>query len=334
MGNHYAYSEYKEMKRVKKRIFEIIQIGSNTDFISRVFDIFIVIVILLNLLDVFGMTFEQLSPYANQMHMLELVTSIIFLIEYVLRVWTSDLLYPNESRFKAFLTYFVSLWGLIDLLSFLPFFLPFFFPSGVVAFRIFRVIRIFRLFRLNVQYDGFNLIVDVIKERSSQLFFSIMIILILMLASSLFMYNLEHEAQPDLYRNAFSGIWWSVSALLTVGYGDIYPITTAGRIVGIIIAFLGVFLVSIPTGIISAGFVEKYSEMKRINQDKIAGRFIISKVTSSHPWIGMKVSDVVLPPDMEVANIVRGEKCISAIDAVIKKNDHVVIYNSGQGVIE
>ena len=119
----------------------------------------------------------------------------------------------------------ISFYGIIDLVTFLPYFLPLFFPKGAVAFRIFRVMRIFRLFKINSRYDAFNVIVNVLNEKKNQIFSSICMILILMVASSLCMYSLEHEAQPDKFKNAFSGIWWSVSTLLTVGYGNIYPVT-------------------------------------------------------------------------------------------------------------
>ena len=94
---------------------------------------------------------------------------------------------------------------------------------------------------------------------------SVFIIIVMMIGSSLCMYRVEHEAQPEVFQNAFSGIWWATSTLLTVGYGDIYPITTLGKRIGIFIAFLGVGIVAIPTGIISAGFVDQYSRLKRIN---------------------------------------------------------------------
>lgn len=79
------------------------------------------------------------------------------------------------------------------------------------------------------------------------------------------MCNIEHDAQPEVFKNAFSGFWWAASTLLTVGYGDIYPVTMAGRVCGIIITFLGVGMVAIPTGILSAGFVEQVSLIQ--NQD-------------------------------------------------------------------
>ena len=86
-----------------------------------------------------------------------------------------------------------------------------------------RVARIFHLFRLNAKYDSFNIITTVLYEKRNQIISSVFIVMVLMLASSMCMYSVEHNAQPDIFRNAFSGIWWSMSTLLTVGYGDISP---------------------------------------------------------------------------------------------------------------
>lgn len=143
-----------------------------------------------------------------------------------------------------------------------------------------RVARIFHLFRLNAKYDSFNIITTVLYEKRNQIISSVFIVMVLMLASSMCMYSVEHNAQPDIFRNAFSGIWWSMSTLLTVGYGDIYPVTTLGRVMAICIAYLGVGAVAIPTGIISAGFVEQYqrksslSSMKDADIQEIAEVFV------------------------------------------------------------
>ena len=146
-------------------------------------------------------------------------------------------MYPEVSEAHAVRKYIFSFTGVVDLLSFLPYFLPVFFPSGAVAFRMLRIMRVFRLFRINAYYDSFKLITEVLSNKKQQLFSSVFTILILMLASSLCMYSLEHEAQPEVFSNAFSGIWWAASTLLTVGYGDIYPITTLGKMFGIFITF-------------------------------------------------------------------------------------------------
>ena len=112
-------------------------------------------------------------------------------------------------------------------------------------------------------------------EKRKQLLSSICMIAMIMLAASLCMYGFEHDVQPDVFENAFSGIWWAMSTVLTVGYGDIYPITVGGKIVAIIIALLGVCVVAIPTGVISAGFVEYYArirnEAKEILSDDTMG---------------------------------------------------------------
>jgi len=313
---------------MKKRIFNIIQIGNKSDFPSYAFDMGIVIVIILNLFVTFFSTFSQSEPYKNVMDIVELVTIIIFTIEYILRVWTSEYLYPDKSKGKAALSFIISFYGLIDFFSFFPYFLPIFFPMGIVAFRVFRVIRIFRLFRINSQYDAFNVILDVISQKRSQLLSSMSIILVFMIATSMCMYSVEHNAQPDVFENAFSGIWWATSTLLTVGYGDVYPITTIGKLLAIVISFLGVGLVAIPTGIISAAFVEQYSNAKNgghIN-DK-ANNFMTPTLLEGHPWIGLKVKEIVLPPQMELISIFRNGQAVEFKDTTrLKEHDELVIY--------
>ena len=243
----------------RKRIFEIIQIGNKEDAPSRAFDYFIVTVILCNIAVLFLETFDALEKWRGFFETVEIVTVLIFCVEYLLRIWTADLLYPGEKRGKAVLRFLFSFDGIVDLLTILPFF----FLSGFGAFRILRVARIFHLFRINTQYDSFQVITSVIKEKKNAILYAVFIILVLILGASLCMYSVEHAAQPEAFKNALSGIWWSVSTVFTVGYGDIYPITLLGRIMGVIITFLGVGAVAIPTGILSAGFVEHYTRLQK-----------------------------------------------------------------------
>jgi voltage-gated potassium channel len=149
-----------------------------------------------------------------------------------------------------------------------------------------------------------------------------------MLASSLFMYSAEHSAQPEVFKNAFSGIWWSVSTLLTVGYGDIYPITTLGRIFSIIITFLGVGMVAIPTGIISAGFVEQYTRLKRLGEygQEEDIHFIRLKLSRRDAWVGKKMYELGLPSGALVVAVLRGrETIIPRGDLVLQPEDRMII---------
>lgn len=316
----------------KKRIFDIIQIGYDEDWQSRLFDIVLMVMILVNLFIAVASTFDGVAPYMHIMEIMELVTVVVFAVEYGLRIWTAEYLYPSLSKKRAVLKYIVSFAGIIDMLSFVPYFLPIFFPVGIVAFRMFRVVRILRLFRINAYYDALNVISDVIRSKKDQILSSIFIILVLMMASSLCMYSLEHEVQPEVFQNAFSGFWWAVSTLLTVGYGDIYPITIPGRIFGMMITFLGVGMVAIPTGILSAGFVEQYTRLKGLKDYALETdiRFVQLTVSQNHPWLGLKVSQLPLPPGLLIVVIKRNENVVVPRgDTIIQQSDHIVLGAEG-----
>ncbi|MBR4145538.1 MAG: ion transporter [Lachnospiraceae bacterium] len=307
---------------MRKRIFDIIQIGNKKDPASRAFDIGITVVILLNIIVTFLETFEELSDLKTLFTVIEGITVAVFCVEYILRLVTADYLYPEDGKVKSRLHFMISFDGVVDLLTILPFM----FLSGFIAFRILRIVRIFHLFRINTHYDSFNVIRLVIHERWKQIGSSLVIIFIIMLAASLGMYSVEH-ATNEGFENAFSGMWWSVSALLTVGYGDIYPITVMGKIMGIITAFAGVGLVAIPTGIISAGFVEQYrlnSEADRIHTDvEKIGEIVLSP---GHVFIGKKVAEIKEKYDCSLYMVIRNELMLLPTDTlVLKENDIAVI---------
>ena len=316
------------LERIKKRTFEIIEIGTPDDYVSRVYDFTGLLAIFVNLTVSLMYTFDHLEAlWGPALLGIERVTVVFFAVDYILRVWTAQYLRPDQSRPKAIWKYITSFTGLVDMLSFLPYYLPVFFPSGVVAFRMLRVLRIFRLFRINAYYDSLNVITAVLAGKRQQLISSIYIIVVLMLASSLCMYSLEHEAQPEVFSNAFSGVWWSVSTLLTVGYGDIYPITTAGKIMGIFLTCLGVGMVAIPTGIISAGFVEQASRLKRMSEmgNEHDIHFIKIRMQPHDEWVGMTISDIHPPHGMIVAAIQRGREIIVPRGNVMLMNNDVIV---------
>lgn len=307
------------MEKRKRRIFDIIQIGKRDDFASRAFDIFIVAVILLNIAVLFLETFQEMDRYRMVFKVAEAATMAIFSVEYLLRIWTAEYLYPDRSRGKAVWRFLISFDGLVDLFTILPFF----FLSGFVAFRMLRVVRIFHLFRINNYYDSFHVITSVLGEKKNQIISSIFIILVLMMASSLCMYSAEHEMQPEVFDNAFSGMWWSISTILTVGYGDIYPVTAVGRGMAIIISFLGVGAVAIPTGIISAGFVEQYTRMQNRSHAKENGRGTISLVVdSASPFVEQPVKAIESSREIDIIAFVRnGAVVLPSDDNVIKEGD-------------
>ena len=312
---------------LKKKIFNIIQIGDKSNRISRVFDIFITITIVLNILVTFAQTFDELSRITMGLKAIEYVTLGIFCVEYVLRIWTAEYLYPNIGRRQAKLRFLISFDGVIDLLIIVPVF----FLSGFVIFRMLRVARIFHLFRLNAKYDSFNVITTVLYEKRNQIISSVFIVLILMLASSLCMYSVEHDTQPDVFRNAFSGVWWSMSTLLTVGYGDIYPVTTLGRVMAICIAYLGVGAVAIPTGIISAGFVEQYQRKSSLSNLKNADIKQIAEIFVDKRYAGKSIEEVEEQEQLTIFLILREDLSIlPQKDTLLKQGDIIIIRAEGE----
>lgn len=307
---------------MKRKIFNIIQIGDKSNQLSRFFDIFITVIIILNILTTFLQTFDELSAFTPLFHIIECVTLAIFCIEYILRCRTADYLYPHLSKARARLHFILSFDGIIDILTIIPLF----FLSGFVIFRMLRVARIFHLFRLNAKYDSFNVITTVLYEKRNQIISSVFIVVILMLASSLCMYSVEHEAQPLVFRNAFSGIWWSMSTLLTVGYGDIYPVTILGKIMAIIIAYLGVGAVAIPTGIISAGFVEQYQRNSSISSLKDTDIKEIAEILVDQRYAGKTVEDVEDNEQITIYLILRdGLSILPQRDTILKLKDVIII---------
>ena len=271
-------------------------------------------VICANILVTFLQTFDELTFLFPAFPVIDVITILIFCVEYILRIWTADYLYPDKNEFRSRLRFLISFDGIIDLLTILPFF----FLSGMVIFRMLRVARIFHLFRLNARYDSFNVITTVLYEKRNQIISSVFIVLILMLASSLCMYSVEHDSQPEVFRNAFSGIWWSMSTLLTVGYG--------GRIMAICIAYLGVGAVAIPTGIISAGFVEQYQRKSSLSNIKAADIHEIAEIFVDKRFAGKSVEEMEEAEQVTIFLILREDLSIlPQKDTILKLNDIIVI---------
>ena len=322
-------SSNEGLRRARAKVFNMVSTGVIDEPINRFYDIISIVALLLNLFSAFAITFDYMEEhYKGLLLAIEAVTVFFFAVDYLLRVFSSTGLYPQLPVQRAALKYIFSFAGIIDLLSFLPYYLPVFFPAGGAVFRLFRVARILRLFRINSYYDQLNVITEVIVSKKQQLTASVFIILILMMASSLCMYSVEHDAQPEVFQNAFSGIWWATSTLLTVGYGDIYPITIMGKTLGIVISFLGVGMVAIPTGIISAGFVEQYQRLKTMGSyaEEENIHFIRVRLTERDSWIDKKISSLGLPRDVIIVAIQRkNETIIPRGDAVLCSGDILVM---------
>jgi len=152
--------------------------------------------------------------------------------------------------------------AIVDLLAILPFYMPLIIPFDLRFLRTFRLLRLVRLLKFHRYTTALAILGDVIKSKATQILSSMFVVFGLMIISSILMYAIEHEHQPEVFEDAFSGFYWAIETLTTVGYGDIVPITPLGRALGAVISLLGLSLVAVPTGILSAGFMENIEKEK------------------------------------------------------------------------
>jgi len=172
----------------RKHISDIIEVGSKYDFPSRAYDIVSTLLLLINVTVTMMYTFDSMEQrYGPLLLTLEAITVAFFAVDYALRVWSAPALRPNAPALRATWKYVISFTGIIDLLSFLPYYLPIFFPAGAAVFRLFRVVRIFRLFQINAYYDSLNVITEVIARKRQQIVSAVFLIAVRKIAASLCM---------------------------------------------------------------------------------------------------------------------------------------------------
>ncbi|MDD2371917.1 MAG: ion transporter [Firmicutes bacterium] len=244
------------MQNLKLKIYNLIRDDDKNNIWGNIFDGTIIFLITLNVIIVILETFQLSYSILAIFQIIEIITVVVFTIEYLVRLWTSNIKFSEVSNLKSKVKLIFSFMAIIDLFAILPFYLQLIVPIDIRLVRVFRLFRLFRLFKLNRYTNSLTTIFKVIKNKSSQLISSVFLVSFLMIIASVIMYEFENAAQPELFQNAFSGFWWAINTITTVGYGDIYPITTLGKLLSVFISVLGIGLVAVPTGIISAGFIE------------------------------------------------------------------------------
>lgn len=241
------------MKRFK--LYNIIN-SDNITFLGKLYDIFMIIIIILSLLP---LAFKEQTAFLIS---LDKITVSIFIIDYILRWSTADFKY-DEKSIKSFLRYPFSAMAIIDLLSILP-------SLNIIgsAFkalrltRLFRAFRVFRVFRIVRYSKAINLLLVVIKKSKYSLCVVGGLAIVYILTSALIIFNTE----PESFNTYYDAVYWATVSLTTVGYGDLYPITTVGRTIAMLSSFLGIAIVALPAGIITAEYVQAINEKENNNR--------------------------------------------------------------------
>ena len=236
---------------------------------DKIINGFIITLIILNVIAVILETVHSIhDAYGEFFKYFDLISVIIFTIEYILRVWSST----HDPRYShnvyGRIRYMVSTGALIDLLAILPFYIHIGMGLDLRVLRILRLLRFLRLFRLTAYMKAAKMIKGVFAARAHELKLSLVMISFLIIISSCLLYFAEHNAQPIVFSSIPATIWWAVVTITSVGYGDMVPITILGKVLTGIIVLSGLAILTLPAGIITAGFLEEMRKLKTAKMHK------------------------------------------------------------------
>ena len=248
---------------IKHRIWEILEISKENDLQSKIFDYFISILIGLNVLAIILETEKSIfGEYENYFRYFETVSVIIFTIEYFLRIWSCTSVEEYQYPFIGRIRYFFSPMALIDLIAIAPFYLTFIIADA----RILRILRFLRVLKVTKHFhhsNTFHIITNTIFKKKSELISSLVLMFSLLLICATGVFFAENGAQPDKFSSIPSAMWWAVATLTTVGYGDIFPVTSLGKILGSVSAIFGIGLFALPAGLLASGFSDEMQKEKK-----------------------------------------------------------------------
>ena len=246
----------------RQRTYEVLEIASDGDHLSRVVDIFLIVLILLSVISIVLESVESInSIYHTYFFWFEVISISIFTLEYILRMWScvdnpSNAI-TKVSNIKLRTRYCLSFSAIIDLFAILPFYCMMFGLFGNADMRFLRAFRLLRIFKLTRYSGAFDVLTMVFKENLRAFGAAFFILLVIMLLAASGMYYFEHESQPQDFSSILASMWWAFATLTTVGYGDVIPITPAGKSFGALITVVGVGMVALPTAILASAFSEQ-----------------------------------------------------------------------------
>ena len=231
---------------------------------SRVYDFIMLVAIAISILPLMFRSHPKIFWY------FELISSALFIVDYILRWGTADL-QSRRSKWAAFLIYPFTPMAIVDLLTILPVF-HLLSPPFRIA-RIYRLMKILRIFRVIRYFEPLKIIMTVIRRQRKILWTVLILALFYIFVTALIMFNAEEEINPAtgklLFDSFFDAFYWAACTLTTVGYGDIYPISHIGRVISIISSMVGIAVIALPSGIITAGYMDELNRRNNNSEDTL-----------------------------------------------------------------
>ena len=258
------------MKDAQYRIYQLLEKAEEGDKASRVVDVGLSVLVFVNVIAVSLETVDSLrQAYAGLFWWVETVSVTLFAIEYSLRFWSvgASAAERGITPLKARLSYMFSPTGIIDLVAILPSLLPLLF--GSIDLRWLRILRLARLFKFSHYTSALEDLISSVRRERQAFVATIYLLFLALMISSTLIYVLEHDLQPDYFGSIPESMWWSFVTLTTVGYGDVVPISAAGRAVAAMTALMGVCVVALLTGIVATGFSKQMTLKQSVLEDEI-----------------------------------------------------------------
>jgi voltage-gated potassium channel len=281
--------------RLRARTAELLDLPEPGDSLSWAVDVLIIGLIVIN---VTAMTLETVTPLRDSWQALfdviEHTSLLVFTIEYLLRVWSIvDSKWQERYRHPVWgrLHFMRSPMAIIDLLAVLPFWLQMLFP---IDLRFLRIVRLLRVLKLTRYSAATNLLFEVVREKARVLGASLFMVFLLLMVAATATYLVEHEVQPDDFGSIPAAMWWSIVTVTTVGYGDVVPVTATGKILGSLLGFIGVAMVALPAGILSAGFSDamdrRRNSLRRELELALSDNVVDDEERKELAWQGQRLS--------------------------------------------
>lgn len=252
--------------RIQRRLFEILEAPPENDPISRLVNRLLAVLILANIAAVILESVGTLNAkYQVAFQVFETCSLMIFVAEYLARVWVSVHCAKFGSSAAGRLKYICSPLALIDLAAIIP---PLMtgFTSDFRFLRALRVLRMLRIWKLTRYSVSLQIVRSAVLETANQLFAVAAILVVVVIVSSGLMYVVEHPAQPEQFSNVFSSMWWTLETLTMINYDDMAPITPIGKFLGVMIGLVGVGMFAMPAGILASAFID---QLKKRSRDRL-----------------------------------------------------------------
>ena len=256
---------------LKSKIHHLLD-PNNEDLPIKCVDVFLIGLICLNIIAVIFETVQSVNvTYHIYFHYFEIFSISIFTIEYFLRLWSCTetktySLRSNKAKNQTYFQYFISPMAIIDLIAILPFYLSFIFNVDLRFLRILRMLRIFKLTRYS---ESMTMLLNVLHREKYALSSSFFILMIIMIIAASGIYLIEHSHQPEHFQSIPHTMWWAIVTLTTVGYGDVYPITTIGKLFASSIMIAGIGFVALPTAILASSFSNTLKQSRKLLKEEL-----------------------------------------------------------------